>query len=98
MTDRPVDKATLPLRPLATAEHASQPTASETFQALMQEHLQLMDRALYDDEAVLIPVVQAFIERCQLCQTTAENLEQGQRLTGHMHYWHAFLQTLNTTL
>ena len=63
----------------------------------MQEHLQLMDRALYDDETLLVPTIQEFIERCRLYQTKVETPEQGQRLTGHLQYWETFLNALNAS-
>ena len=71
--------------------------SSETFQQCMQEHLQLMDRALYDDETILVPVIQAFMERCRLYQTQLDTPEQCQRLTGHLQYWTTFLQALNSS-
>jgi len=77
-------------------ERTSTVPSSETFQQLMQEHLQLMDRALYDDEAILIPVIQDFMERCRLYQTHLEIPEQCQRLTGHLQYWETFLKALNS--
>jgi hypothetical protein len=72
-------------------------SSSETFQQFMQEHLQLMDRALYDDETILVPAIQDFIERCRLYQTQVEMPEQCQRLTGHLQYWETFLNALNAS-
>jgi hypothetical protein len=69
----------------------------DTFQQFMQEHLQLMDRALYDDDTLLVPIVQDFIERCRLYRTTVERPEQSQRLTGHLQYWETFLNALNAS-
>lgn len=69
---------------------------SEIFQQFMQEHQQIMDRALYDDEAILVPVIQEFLERCRLYQMQLDTLEQSQRLTGHMQYWATFLKALNS--
>ncbi len=88
---------TLPLHPLTMADHTSPETAAVTFQTLMQEHAQLLDRAMYDDEAVLIPVVQAFIDHCQAYAPAVDSPEKRQRLTGHVHYWHTFLQALKPT-
>lgn len=68
--------------------------AADTFTALVQEHLVLMDRALYDEETTLMTVVQEFVERCQRYQPQATSPEQDQRLTGHIRYWQTFLQTL----
>jgi len=70
--------------------------SSATFQQFMQEHLQLMDRALYDDEAIVVPVIQDFIDRCRLYQTHLEMPGQLKRLTGHLQYWETFLKALNS--
>lgn len=67
----------------------------DPFPALMQEHLALMDRALYDEETVLLTVVQEFVERCQRYQPQAASPEQDQRLAGHIRYWQTFLQALH---
>ena len=84
---------------LPTADMAERPShvpSSDTFQQCMQEHLQLMDRALYDDDATLIPVIQDFMERCRLYQAQLALPEQCQRLTGHLQYWETFLKALNS--
>ncbi len=77
-------------------ERSSHGPSSDTLQQFMQEHLQLMDRALYDDEAILVPVIQDFMERCRLYQTHLEMPEQLKRLTGHLQYWETFLKALNS--
>jgi len=77
-------------------ERPSHVPSSDTFQQCMQEHLQLMDRALYDDEAILVPIIQDFMERCRLYQTHLEMPEQLKRLTGHLQYWETFLKALNS--
>ena len=63
----------------------------------MQEHVQLMDRALYDDETLVVPAIQDFMERCRLYQTQLEIPEQCQRLAGHLQYWETFLKALNAS-
>ena len=80
----------------AVEEPPSPMLSSETLQQFMQEHLQLMDRALYDDEAILVPIIQDFMERCRLYQTHLEMPEQLKRLTGHLQYWETFLKALNS--
>jgi hypothetical protein len=77
--------------------HPGPLSPAETFQQFMQEHLQLMDRALCDDETLLVPTIQDFIERCRLYQAQAEIPEQRQRLTGHLQYWETFLNALNAS-
>ncbi len=46
---------------------------------------------------LLVPTIQAFIERCRLYQTKTETPEQGQRLAGHLQYWETFLNALNAS-
>jgi hypothetical protein len=72
-------------------------SSSEIFQKYMQEHLQLMDRALYDEETLVVPAIQDFVERCRLYQTQLEIPEQCQRLAGHLQYWETFLKALNAS-
>jgi hypothetical protein len=71
--------------------------SSDIWQQLMQEHLQLMDRALYDEETLVVSAIHAFMERCRLYQTQLEIPEQGQRLAGHLQYWETFLKALNAS-
>ena len=72
-------------------------SSSDIFQQYMQEHLQLMDRALYDEETLVVPAIQAFMERFRRYQTQTEIPEQGQRLAGHLQYWETFLKALNAS-
>jgi G:T/U-mismatch repair DNA glycosylase len=71
--------------------------SSDVAQQLMQEHLQLMDRALYDEETLVVSAIHDFMERCRLYQTQLEIPEQCQRLAGHLQYWETFLQALNAS-
>jgi hypothetical protein len=71
--------------------------SSEIFQQCIQEHLQLMDRALYDDETLVVPAIRDFIERCRLYQARSEIPEQSQRLAGHLQYWETFLKALSAS-
>jgi hypothetical protein len=85
---------------LPTADMAERPgplSSSDLFQQCMQEHLQLMDRALYDDETLVVPAIQDFMERCRLYQTQLAIPEQSQRLAGHLQYWETFLKALNAS-
>ena len=77
-------------------EQPSHVVSSETFQQFIQEHLQLMDRALCDDEAILVPVIEDFMARCRFYQTYLDMPEQRQRLTGHLQYWETFLKALHS--
>jgi hypothetical protein len=98
---RCIDEAEKRSQPHGTAlesqQHPSPLSSSEIFQQFLQEHLQLMDRALYDEETFVVPAIQDFMERCRLYQTQAEIPEQCQRLTAHLQYWETFLQALNAS-
>jgi hypothetical protein len=87
-----------PVLPTVDLEERPSPlSSSETLQQFVQEHLQLMDRALYDDETIVVPAIQDFMERCRLYQIQSEMPEQGQRLAGHLQYWETFLKALNAS-
>lgn len=87
-----------PVWPMVDREECPSPlSSSETLQQLMQEHLQLMDRALYDDETLLVPTIQDFVERCRLYQGKGALPEQSTQLTGHLRYWETFLNALNAS-
>ena len=90
-------EATPVLPTMALEERLSALSSSEIFQQFVQEHLQLIDRALYDEETSLVPAIQDFMERCRLYQTQSESPEQCQRLAGHSQYWETFLNTLNAS-
>lgn len=77
--------------------HSSPLLSSDILPQCMQEHLQLMDRALYDEETLVVPAIQDFVERCRLYQTQLEIPEQCQRLAGHLQYWETFLKALNAS-
>ena len=77
-------------------EQPSHVPSSEPFQQFMQEHLQLMDRALCDEEAILVPLIEDFMARCRVYQTHLDMPEQRKRLTGHLQYWETFLKALNS--
>lgn len=87
-----------PVLPTVDLEERPSPlSSSETLQQFVQEHLQLMDRALYDDETIVVPAIQDFMERCRLYQIQSEMPDQGQRLAGHLQYWETFLKALNAS-
>lgn len=70
----------------------------EDYQQILQEHTDLMERALREDDAVLLPVVEAFMERCLSFQQQVEIPEYASRISGHAQYWQAFLKALNQSL
>ena len=84
-----------PRRLETAASSASGVLRDETFQHLIQEHLDLMERALHEDDAILIPLIDDFMQRCRTYNGQQPAPDQAQRLTGHLQYWDAFLQALN---
>jgi hypothetical protein len=91
-----IENSTSTLHTADMEEHPRPVLSSDPFQQFMQEHLQLMDRALYEDETLLIPVIQDFMERCRLYQIQLDIPEQCRRLTGHLQYWETFLKALSS--
>ena len=66
----------------------------DEYQRCMQEHLQMMERALHEEETVLVPSIAVFLQRCQALQEQLEVPEQIQRLQGCWQYWETFLRVL----
>ena len=76
----------------------SQSPPLESVELFVQEHLQLMDRAMHEEDAVLVPLIEDFMQRCQSCHNELQLPEQTQRLRGHLQYWEAFLKALQQSL
>ena len=72
--------------------------ADASYQQIIQEHTDLMERALREDDVVLVPIVEAFLQRCLDYHEQATIPEQARRLLGHAQYWQAFLKALNQSL
>jgi hypothetical protein len=72
----------------------SEDTARTSIERLVQEHLQLMDRAMHEEDAVLVPLVEDFMLRCRAYHEKEPAAEYTQRLIGHLQYWDAFLRAL----
>ncbi len=64
------------------------------FQQLLQEHARLMERALYEEEATLIPLIHHFLQRCRSYQEQSTVPEHLERLHRQCHYWETFLKML----
>jgi hypothetical protein len=79
---------TLSLTPLAATGH-------DTWQQLVQEHTTLMERAIHEEDTVLVPIIEEFIQRCRSFQAHTEHPEHGQRLMSHVQYWKSFLNALH---
>lgn len=67
---------------------------SDDFHRLIQEHLDLMDRALQEDDSVIVPLIDDFMDRCRTHREQLEHPAHVQRLSGHLQYWDTFLQAL----
>jgi hypothetical protein len=70
-------------------------TASSDFQQLVSEHTLLMEQAIHEDDAILVPLIEDFIQRCRSSHAYIEQSEYSQRLTSHLQYWEAFLKALH---
>lgn len=95
------DEAAVPIRQADTdsANSLSPGDVSDAdYQQIIQEHTDLMERALREDDAVLVPIVEAFMQRCLNYHQQATAPEQARRLLGHAQYWQAFLKALNQSL
>jgi hypothetical protein len=75
-------------------EHGSV-ESPEDFQQCIREHSHLMERALHEDEAVLVAAIEDFLRRCRLLQAQQDMPERVQRLQGCLQYWETFLRALN---
>lgn len=72
--------------------------SDDDYQQIIQEHTDLMERALREDDAVLVPMVEAFMQRCLRYQEQVAVPEYATRISGHAQYWQAFLKALNQSL
>lgn len=70
--------------------------ASGVIGELLQEHLDLMEEALIqeDDDAIASRIAD-FMQRGRAYLEALDDSEQAQRLTNHLNYWQIFLNTLN---
>ncbi len=67
---------------------------SDDFHRLIQEHLNLMDRALQEDDNIIVPLIDDFMARCRTHRDQLDHPAHVQRLSGHLQYWDTFLQAL----
>jgi hypothetical protein len=65
-----------------------------TVELFVREHLQLMERAMHEDDAVLVPLIEDFMLRCSAYHRLIQTSEEARRLLGHLQYWDAFLKAL----
>jgi hypothetical protein len=83
----------------AVASHAhgarSRERQPDDFQQFIQEHLDLMERALHEDDMTIVLLVEDFIERIQVYQAQIAEPERAARMASHSRYWSAFLNTIN---
>jgi hypothetical protein len=88
--------------PAQTVPSAHFPTPEDSVaareEAFVHEHLQLMDRAMREDDAVLVPLIEDFMQRCRAYNDQAHTAEQAKRLQAHLQYWAAFLKALQQSL
>jgi glucose-6-phosphate 1-dehydrogenase len=65
------------------------------FQQFIREHLELMERALYEDDTTIVLLVEDFIERIHAYQAQIAEPERVARLASHFQYWSTFLNAMN---
>jgi len=73
----------------------SEVKATGVFGELLQEHLDLMEEALLEEnDNAIASRISEFMERGRTHLEQLDDPEQGQRLTNHLNYWQTFLQML----
>jgi len=75
--------------------YGSREMPPDAFQQLIREHLELMERALYEDDTTIVLLVEDFIERIQAFQAQIAEPERVARLASHSQYWSTFLNAMN---
>lgn len=69
---------------------------SGAFGALLQEHLDLMEEALLEEnDDAIASRISDFMDRGRAHLDGLDDPAQAQRLTTHLHYWQTFLKALN---
>ena len=81
--------AMMPFQALVPETHGS-----DDFHRLIQEHLDLMDRALQEDDSVIVSLIDDFMDRCRSYRNQLDHPDHVKRLSGHLQYWDTFLQAL----
>ena len=88
----------LPQTQSAVAIHAHDGDKPSTplneFNTFIQEHLDLMERALHEDDAIIVPLIEMFMQRCRRYQAELDIPDQVERLARHLNYWDAFLKAM----
>jgi hypothetical protein len=81
---------------LMNADRLQPEKATGVFGALLQEHLDLMEEALLeeDDDAIASRIGE-FVKRGRTHLEQLDGPEQVQRLTNHLNYWQTFLKALD---
>lgn len=75
--------------------YGSRELQPDDFQQFIREHLELMERALYEDDTTIVLLVEDFRERLQAYQAQIAEPERVARLASHSHYWSTFLNAMN---
>lgn len=77
-----------------TRDQISQEAPLSEFNAFIQEHLELMERALHEDDAMIVSLIEGFMQRCRSYQAKIDAPDEVERLTRHLSYWDAFLKAM----
>jgi hypothetical protein len=82
---------------LLNASLAPSEAVTGTFGELLQEHLDLMEEALLEENDRMIAMrIGDFMDRSRAHLEQLDNPEQSQRLTIHLNYWQTFLRALES--
>lgn len=76
-------------------DYGSREIQPDGFQQFIREHLELMERALYEDDTTIVLLVEDFIERIHVYQAQTTEPERVARLASHSQYWSTFLNAMN---
>ncbi len=97
--DERLDAQALELADDSLLSYGLAPSAQEApgvFGELLQEHHDLMEEALLEeDDGAIASRIGEFVERGRTHMEQLDDPEQAQRLTNHLNYWQTFLKTLN---
>ncbi len=69
--------------------------ATGAFADLLEEHLELMEDAIQEDDDAIAARIGNFMERCRAYSEQLDDPAQSQRLKNHLNYWQTFLNMLN---
>ncbi len=95
-TDASIDTQDMhALTTLLSHEESPLEEATGIFGDLLEEHLELMEDALQEDDDAIATKIGNFMERCLAYCEQLDDPDQAKRLTNHLNYWRTFLRMLD---